>query len=282
MHKIPTMFTLSTTFFTFISLVLVAAAPARCPVRNNAHSTNSPSAQSTNSPSTAAATTAYSALFPVQNIVKSWSTANIVPNALPLADATFHPTDLLSGLSNTYTSAPDGKQSLRARYPEGSYTFEHSPLGGFSFYAPGPNSIDLTTAKEATLAYSVLFQDGFEFNLGGKLPGLCTSLIFFASHFDSSFNRYLPYLQTAATPNLGHVPALADVVPIPASPRGLCGDPKVQESFTRISPLPSKQTQKCATSHPCLPAIPPTALPSVVDLSSLPQGCALQSPSVCV
>jgi hypothetical protein len=83
----------------------------------------------------------------------------------------------MASLPHNYVTAPDGKKSLQAHYPAGSYTLEHHPIGGLSFYAPGPNNVDLTTAKEATFGYSVYFQEGFEFNLGGKLPGFCTSII---------------------------------------------------------------------------------------------------------
>ncbi|KAG7447391.1 uncharacterized protein BT62DRAFT_980379 [Guyanagaster necrorhizus] len=48
----------------------------------------------------------------------------------------------------------------------------YDPQGGFSFYAPGPDSLDLTTAKEATFEYYVFFEEGFEFNKDGKLLGL--------------------------------------------------------------------------------------------------------------
>jgi hypothetical protein len=62
---------------------------------------------------------------------------------------------------------------MKAHYPKGSFTFSHHPPGGFSFYAPGPVEVDLTTAKEATLGYSVYFPQGFDWKWGGKLPGLC-------------------------------------------------------------------------------------------------------------
>ncbi|KAJ3511261.1 hypothetical protein NLJ89_g4204 [Agrocybe chaxingu] len=61
---------------------------------------------------------------------------------------------------------------MKAHYPKGSYTFGNSPQGGFSFYAPGPANVDLSSAKEATFGYSVFFPKGFGFQLGGKLPGL--------------------------------------------------------------------------------------------------------------
>ncbi|KAG6864411.1 hypothetical protein C0991_009704 [Blastosporella zonata] len=118
------------------------------------------------------ATGKLAALFPVSDFSSSWSTSSLDSNPLPLSDATFRPTKLLSELSHNYVNAPDGKLSMQAHYPEGSYTFTHSPLGGLSFYAPGPSHVDLTTAKEATFSYSVYFDEGFDFNKGGKLPGL--------------------------------------------------------------------------------------------------------------
>ncbi|KDQ59738.1 polysaccharide lyase family 14 protein [Jaapia argillacea MUCL 33604] len=101
----------------------------------------------------------------------SWTTTAGAPGALPLADSTFRPTHVLSGLSHSYVSAPDGRHSMQAHFPAGSWTF-HDPLGGISFYAAGPADVDLTTAKEATLSYSVFFENGFDFNMGGKLPGI--------------------------------------------------------------------------------------------------------------
>ncbi|EJF56287.1 hypothetical protein DICSQDRAFT_141339 [Dichomitus squalens LYAD-421 SS1] len=90
----------------------------------------------------------------------------------PLADSTFRLHNEIAALSHDYVDAPDGKLSMRAIYPAGSYTFSHDPQGGFSFYAPGPSNVDLTTAKEATFSYDVYFPSDFDFVKGGKLPGL--------------------------------------------------------------------------------------------------------------
>jgi len=59
-------------------------------------------------------------------------------------------------------------------YPKGTAALSgaDTPAGGVSFYAPGPENVDLSNAKEVTFAYSVLFQDGFDFHMGGKLPGI--------------------------------------------------------------------------------------------------------------
>lgn len=111
-------------------------------------------------------------LFPVKGFSESWTTCPS-DGALSLSDSTFRPTKVMKSVPHTYTSAPDGKRAIKAHYAKGSYNFGHKPQGGFSFYAPGPANVDLTTAKEATLGYSVFFPDGFEFQKGGKLPGIC-------------------------------------------------------------------------------------------------------------
>ncbi|KAJ7764609.1 hypothetical protein DFH07DRAFT_1059114 [Mycena maculata] len=75
------------------------------------------------------------------------------------------------GMTHNYTTAY-GKQAMEAFYPKGSYIPSKKPLGGFSFYAPGPDSVDISTASELTFGYSVYFPQGFDFVKGGKLPGI--------------------------------------------------------------------------------------------------------------
>ncbi|OBZ75556.1 hypothetical protein A0H81_04917 [Grifola frondosa] len=132
--------------------------------------TSSSAASSTPASSTQASSTHASSTSAPDS--SSWTTSSAATNALSLSDNTLRPFKLISALSHNYVTAPDGKQSMQAHYPAGSYTFGHSPQGGFSFYAPGPSSVDLTTAKEATLGYSVYFPANFDFVKGGKLPGL--------------------------------------------------------------------------------------------------------------
>jgi hypothetical protein len=64
---------------------------------------------------------------------------------------------------------------MSAIFPNGSYTLSDSTNGngGFSFYAPCPQNVDLTTDKEVTFGCSAMFEQGFQFDMGGKLPGLC-------------------------------------------------------------------------------------------------------------
>ncbi|KAJ7685411.1 hypothetical protein DFH06DRAFT_932842, partial [Mycena polygramma] len=152
------------------------AAPAKGAATSSVAPTKATSSASTKSTSTstssAASPLSLAALFAFGTPGKSWTTSPKSPSALPLSDSTFQLTKDITSLSHTYMAAPDGKQAMRATYPKGSYTFTHSPQGGISFYAPGPDSLDMTTAKTLTLGYSVFFEEGFDFNMGGKLPGL--------------------------------------------------------------------------------------------------------------
>jgi hypothetical protein len=116
------------------------------------------------------------ALFPVSES-KSWTTSPQSNSKISLSDSTFRPHHVLSALSHAYVNAPDGKPAMKAHYPKNSLNFGSTPQGGFSFYAPGPANVDLTTAKEATFGYSVFFEAGFKWVLGGKLPGLCKFLL---------------------------------------------------------------------------------------------------------
>ncbi|KAJ9476900.1 Alginate lyase [Pseudozyma hubeiensis] len=55
-------------------------------------------------------------------------------------------------------------------YPANSYTPSAQPVGGTQFYALTP--FDLTLASSITFNYSVFFPAGYEFVMGGKLPGM--------------------------------------------------------------------------------------------------------------
>ncbi|KAJ7764605.1 polysaccharide lyase family 14 protein [Mycena maculata] len=111
------------------------------------------------------------ALFPLPNAASKWTTFSGAPGALPLSDATLKPAKVEKGMTHNYTMAY-GKQAMEAFYPKGSYIPSKKPLGGFSFYAPGPDSVNISTASELTFGYSVYFPQGFDFVKGGKLPGI--------------------------------------------------------------------------------------------------------------
>ncbi|KAJ7704483.1 polysaccharide lyase family 14 protein [Mycena rosella] len=113
--------------------------------------------------------TGLAALFPVSNSVAEWTTLPGAPGALTLSDATLKPFKVMSGTTHDYVAAPDGKLAMEAIYPKGLYK---EPRGGSSFYAPGPDTVDFTTARELTFGYSIMFPQGFQFVKGGKLPGI--------------------------------------------------------------------------------------------------------------
>lgn len=59
--------------------------------------------------------------------------------------------------------------SLQVLYPRGSNAPHNDPQGGTEFYAI---PLDLSTATNASLQYSVYFPLDFDWVKGGKLPGL--------------------------------------------------------------------------------------------------------------
>lgn len=148
------------------------AKPSSSPIPTSTKSDDQGS-EPTQTPSTGGGSSLTDELFPSGSGKESWTTAEGIDGALPLSDATLRPTNVLSALSHDVVKAPDGKLGMEAHYPQGSYTFDHNPLGGFSFYAKGPADVDLSTALEATFGYSVFFEEDFDYQLGGKLLGFC-------------------------------------------------------------------------------------------------------------
>ena len=74
-------------------------------------------------------------------------------------------------------------QAWEAIFPAGSINPGNrmSPHGGFGLYLHGPMRFaealkGLEGHAEVVFTYSVLFEEGFEFVKGGKLPGICESL----------------------------------------------------------------------------------------------------------
>jgi hypothetical protein len=114
------------------------------------------------------------AIFPLGTALVSWTTHTGVEGALPISDTTFRPIRDDRLPHNTVMSpSPNPQQAMEAHFAQGSWDLHNGAPGGFSFYAPGPSTVDLTLAKEATFAYSVMFEEGFDWCIGGKLPGFC-------------------------------------------------------------------------------------------------------------
>ncbi|KAI0049290.1 polysaccharide lyase family 14 protein, partial [Auriscalpium vulgare] len=138
-------------------------------------STSSTSPASNQSASPSVGSSLVKALFPASTGLHSFTTVAGASGALPLSDSTLRPSKEISSLSHAYVQSPgpDSKLAMQAHYSKGSWTFGAGTAGGFSMYASGPEALNdaLTSAKEATFGYSVFFPEGFEFNMGGKLPG---------------------------------------------------------------------------------------------------------------
>ena len=67
-----------------------------------------------------------------------------------------------------------------AHFPAGSINPNNkfAPPGGFGFYVHGPKEfherMKEEKPREVVMGYEVMFEDGFGWVLGGKLPGVCT------------------------------------------------------------------------------------------------------------
>lgn len=138
------------------------------------HSTTSTSAKSTATAevkTSSKTTNALHLIWPVSVAAakSSWSTAVDVDDSVKLSDKALN---ILSGASTShaYDTAPDGSSALRAHYPKGSIDPGSDNIGGFGMYAL--TGIDLSKGTEVLMSYKAYFQDGFQFNKGGKMPGL--------------------------------------------------------------------------------------------------------------
>jgi len=95
---------------------------------------------------------------------------------VPLSDTSLGVTKISSGTSHPVVPGPlTDEPSWEATYPNGSYAPSSGIRGGFGFYVAGPDFFTalLPNATEVLTSYSVLFQDDWEWQLGGKLPGQC-------------------------------------------------------------------------------------------------------------
>ena len=72
-------------------------------------------------------------------------------------------------------SLPSPETAWEAFYPKGSINPSADIPGSFSFYLSGPREFAdrLEAASEAVMSYRMMLQDGWEWNKGGKLPGVC-------------------------------------------------------------------------------------------------------------
>lgn len=77
--------------------------------------------------------------------------------------------------NSTLTNFPSPDTAWEAFYPEGSINPSADIPGGFSFYLSGPQDFAdrLKTASEVVMSYRMMLQEGWRWQKGGKLPGVC-------------------------------------------------------------------------------------------------------------
>lgn len=91
------------------------------------------------------------------------------------------PRPIVTPPSASSSSPPPPKSAYQATYPEGSINPGSDTPGGFGFYLSGEKSFTTRLAqsgtKEVLMSYRLMFQKGWEWQKGGKLPGVCESLV---------------------------------------------------------------------------------------------------------
>ncbi|TDL16632.1 hypothetical protein BD410DRAFT_731150 [Rickenella mellea] len=120
-------------------------------------------------------------LFPPSLSYKDgWTTSNFVnlPQVakVDLCDEALGVHNIFSKTTHDVVDAPCSSKSQpawEACYPQGSINPQGDIAGGFGFYMTGPAQFKeaLATAHEIIMGYSVLFQEGWEWAKGGKIPG---------------------------------------------------------------------------------------------------------------
>jgi hypothetical protein len=87
----------------------------------------------------------------------------------PSAVAEGSTANMQQAFSTFTTNWNESVNSLQILYPKGSNAPRNDPQGGTEFYA---HPLDLLTARNVSLQYSVYFPSDFDFVKGGKLPGM--------------------------------------------------------------------------------------------------------------
>ncbi|KAG7444918.1 uncharacterized protein BT62DRAFT_198879 [Guyanagaster necrorhizus] len=111
------------------------------------------------------------------------SSGNANMKYVPLDDSALGVHKVFNRTSHNVVSPPapsrpnpdDGEhpeKAWEAVYPHGSINPSASVVGGFSFYVAGPAGFLDGAVKEAIMGYRVMFQPGWEWAKGGKLPGI--------------------------------------------------------------------------------------------------------------
>ncbi|KDQ56220.1 polysaccharide lyase family 14 protein [Jaapia argillacea MUCL 33604] len=93
-------------------------------------------------------------------------------NVHKISSRTTH--NLVAPPSSSFPHIDDPTEAWEALYPQGSVNPANTIPGGFGFYLSGANEFRsrLRTSKEVLMSYGVMFQEGWEWVKGGKLPGI--------------------------------------------------------------------------------------------------------------
>ncbi|KAI0320561.1 hypothetical protein OF83DRAFT_567460 [Amylostereum chailletii] len=125
--------------------------------------------------------------FPALRLTDAFTTSNAVHtethniDLVPLTDVALgvHKISNPSVLTHNIVTAPthrDGTQAWEAKYPSGSINPSGRIKGGFGFYLAGAegfkHALQRTGTREVFMGYEVLFEPGFQWVKGGKLPGI--------------------------------------------------------------------------------------------------------------
>lgn len=128
-------------------------------------------------------------LFPISHYEQAFTTARLKEHGgithVPLADTALGVHKSGSKLPHKVVCPPtpqttaDGERAPQiaweAFFPRGSINPAGEIPGGFGFYLRGPAGFAsrLETATEVLFSYKVMFEEGWEWVKGGKLPGAC-------------------------------------------------------------------------------------------------------------
>ncbi|GBE80913.1 hypothetical protein SCP_0306350 [Sparassis crispa] len=130
-------------------------------------------------------------LFPVPHsqIKTGFTTAHAVDvpsiHQVHLSDSALGVHKVSSGTTHTLVRPPvppstdSDEHTWDALFPAGSVNpgNKSAPPGGFGFYVHGPpefaRALREEAPREVLMSYAVMFEDGWEWRKGGKLPGIC-------------------------------------------------------------------------------------------------------------
>ncbi|KZV60529.1 polysaccharide lyase family 14 protein [Peniophora sp. CONT] len=148
-----------------------SASAATSTKKASATSSSSAAASSSTSSSSGSSGSLKAALFPVSD-TSSWTTASGLEGAVKLTTDALNIVSEIKSINNPI-STHSGRTALQASFPKGNWGLNKGISGGMSWYGQGQTSTqDWNNAKEMTFGYGLFFTEGFDWNKGGKLPGL--------------------------------------------------------------------------------------------------------------